>query len=49
MANKNKVNCEKLFDAILSLKTKEECAALGTLEVLSNPEIIRRSFVAKSR
>jgi TrpR-related protein YerC/YecD len=27
MANKNKVNCEKLFDAILSLKTKEECAA----------------------
>ena len=28
---------------------KEECAALGTLEVLSNPEIIRRSFVAKSR
>ncbi len=45
---------DSVIESVTGIKTriadnKEECAALGTLEVLSNPEIIRRSFVAKSR
>ncbi len=27
MANKNKVDCKKLYEAVLSLKTAEECSA----------------------
>ena len=45
---------DAVIESVTGIKTrikenKEECVALGALDVLSKPEIISRSFVAKSR
>ncbi len=45
---------DSVIESVTGIKTRisdnaEECAAVGALNVMSRPEIIRRSFVAKSR